>query len=153
LLVCQSVSGVVGHVAPLSLDSHHLYMKGPLPPDDGVAVHVIAVPAGCGAARSAVSVADSAGAVTVKATPLLTRPFTVTVSGPVVAPLGTTATMFVLLQLDIVAVVPLNATVLSAAPKYVPAIVTLAPTGADDGVRLDIAGAVLATIAYGALVQ
>ena len=51
-------------------------------------------------------------AVTVKVTPLLARPPTVTTTGPVVAPAGTGATIDVLLQLVGVAAVPLNVTVL-----------------------------------------
>ena len=49
---------------------------------------------------------------TVKLTPLLETPPTVTVTGPVVAPLGTGATMRVAVQLVGVATVPLNRTVL-----------------------------------------
>jgi hypothetical protein len=48
----------------------------------------------------------------VKDTPLLAVPFTVTMTFPVVAPLGTEAVMAVALQLTGVAVVPLNLTVL-----------------------------------------
>jgi hypothetical protein len=47
-------------------------------------------------------------AVTVKATPLLATPPTVTTALPVVAPVGTGATMLVSLQLVGVAVVPLK---------------------------------------------
>src|SRR5215470_17617250 len=50
--------------------------------------------------------------VTVKDTPLLALPPTVTTTLPVVAPVGTGVTMLVLLQLVGVAVVPLNFTVL-----------------------------------------
>jgi hypothetical protein len=46
--------------------------------------------------------------VTVKLTPLLARPPTVTTTLPVVAPVGTAATMLVFDQLVVVAVVPLN---------------------------------------------
>ena len=52
------------------------------------------------------------GTVTVNATPLLTSPPTVTMTLPVVAPLGTAAVMLVELQLDTVADVPANVTVL-----------------------------------------
>jgi len=51
-------------------------------------------------------------ATTVKLTPLLGDPETVTTTLPVVAPLGTVAAMLVALQLVTVAVVPLNFTVL-----------------------------------------
>ena len=50
--------------------------------------------------------------VTVKVTPLLACPLTVTTTGPVVAAAGTGAAMLVALQLLGVAVVPLNVTVL-----------------------------------------
>ena len=53
-------------------------------------------------------------AVTVKLTPLLATPPTVTTTFPVVAPLGTGTTMLVALQLVGVAAVPLKVTVLRA---------------------------------------
>jgi len=49
---------------------------------------------------------------TVKLTPLLAWPETMTTTFPVVAPVGTLATMLVALQLVAVAAVPLNVTVL-----------------------------------------
>ena len=52
------------------------------------------------------------GADTVKLSPLLDCPPTVTTTFPVVAPPGTGATILVALQLVGVAVVPLNVTVL-----------------------------------------
>src|SRR5260370_18842825 len=77
-------------------------------------------------------------AVTVKLTPLLATPPTVTTTFPVVAPAGTGATMLVALQLVGVAVVPLNVTVFvpCVAPKFAPAIVTEAPTNPDVGFKL-----------------
>ena len=51
-------------------------------------------------------------ATTVKAFPLLAAPDTVTTTFPVVAPVGTVATMLVALQLVALAAVPLNFTVL-----------------------------------------
>ena len=74
-----------------------------------------------------------AGLVTVKLTPLLAGPPTVTTTFPVVAPLGTTTTMLAALQLVGVPTVPLNATVLvpCVAPKFVPLIVTGVPTDPD----------------------
>jgi hypothetical protein len=56
---------------------------------------------------------------TVKVTPLLVNPFTVTVTVPVVASAGTIATMLVALQLVGVAAIPLNITMLvpCVAPK------------------------------------
>ena len=52
------------------------------------------------------------GSTTVKLTPLLATPDTVTTTFPAVDPLGTGTTMLVELQLVGVAVVPLNVTVL-----------------------------------------
>jgi hypothetical protein len=65
-------------------------------------------------------------ATTVKLTPLLATADTVTTTFPVVAPVGTVATMLVALQLMIAAVVPLNLAVLvpCVEPKFVPVIVT-----------------------------
>src|SRR6266852_968121 len=79
---------------------------------------------------------------TVKLTPLLATPPTVTTTFPVVAPADTGATMPVPLQLDGVAAVPLNVTVLvpCVAPKFVPVIVTDVPTTPEVGVRLVMLG-------------
>jgi len=68
--------------------------------------------------------------VTVKLTPLLAKPPTVTTTFPVVAPTGTGTKMLVLLQLVGVAVTPLNVTVLDpcVAPNVVPVMVTDVPT-------------------------
>jgi hypothetical protein len=52
------------------------------------------------------------GEVTVKVTPLLATPLTVTMTLPVVAPLGTGAAMLVALQLVGTVAMPLNVTVL-----------------------------------------
>jgi len=84
------------------------------------------------------------GAVTVKPTPLLATPPTVTTTFPVVAPLGTGATTLVALQLVGVATVPLNVTVLvpCVVPKFVPPIVTNTPTGPEVGERLVTVGGV-----------
>src|SRR5438105_13355016 len=79
--------------------------------------------------------------VTVKFTPLLATPPTVTTTLPVVAPPGTDATMLVALQLVVVAVVPLKVTA-PVVPKLVPVMVTAVPTGPEVGFRLVIAGAV-----------
>jgi hypothetical protein len=75
------------------------------------------------------------GTVTVKLTPLLATPPTVTTTLPVVAPAGTVATMLVALQLVGAPAVPLKLTVLvpCVAPKLAPVIVTLAPTNPDPG--------------------
>jgi hypothetical protein len=82
------------------------------------------------------------GTVTVNDDPLLARPPTVTTTLPVVAPLGTAATMLVADQLVVAAVVPLNFTVLvpCVAPKFVPVIVTDVPTGPLVGERFVIVG-------------
>jgi hypothetical protein len=74
---------------------------------------------------------------------LLTTPLTVTTTLPVVAPVGTVATIEVAPQLVIVvAVVPLNFTELVpwVVPKFVPVIVTGAPTAPTVGDRLVMLG-------------
>ena len=75
---------------------------------------------------------------TVKLTPLLATPPTVTTTLPVVAPVGTGTTMLVALQLVGVAAIPLNFTVLvpCVAPKFAPVIVTDVPTNPDVGFTL-----------------
>src|SRR5438552_1782028 len=80
---------------------------------------------------------------TVKVTPLLAAPLTVTTTGPVVAPDGTGATILVPLQLFGVAAVPLNVTVLvpCVEPKFVPVMVTDVPTAPEVGERLAMFGA------------
>jgi hypothetical protein len=84
---------------------------------------------------------------TVKLFPLLATLDTVTTTFPVVAPVGTVTTMLVALQLVTDAVVPLNLTVLVpwVEPKFVPAIVTDAPTAPVAGDRLVIVGAAART--------
>jgi hypothetical protein len=79
---------------------------------------------------------------TVKPTPLLATPPTVTTTLPVVAPLGTVAVMLAALQLAAVAAVPLKVTVLvtCVAPKLAPTIVTDVPTNPDTGFRLVMLG-------------
>jgi hypothetical protein len=79
---------------------------------------------------------------TVKLTPLLATPPTVTTTFPVVAPAGTGTAMLVPLQLVGDPTVPLNVTVLvpCVPPKFVPVIVTDVPTGPDVGLTLEIAG-------------
>ncbi len=80
---------------------------------------------------------------TVKLTPLLALLETVTTTFPVVAPGGTVATILVALQLVVLAIVPLNLTVLVplVAPKFVPVIVTEAPTAPEDGDKFEMVGA------------
>ncbi len=79
---------------------------------------------------------------TVKFTLLLACPFTVTTTGPVVAPDGTVAVMLVALQFVVLAEVPLNVTVLVdfVAPKLLPAIVTEEFTAPAVGVMLLMEG-------------
>jgi len=79
--------------------------------------------------------------------------FTVTTRLPVVAPLGTGATMLDAVQLVGVAVVPLNLTVLvpGAVPKFVPLIVTDVPTGPLPGETFVIDGPAVVTVNVGAL--
>ncbi len=76
------------------------------------------------------------GSVTVKVAPLLATPPIVTTTLPVVAPVGTAATIAVLLQLVTVAAVPLNVTllVLCDVPKFAPIIPTVVPTTPELGV-------------------
>src|SRR6185436_9338311 len=92
------------------------------------------------------------GATTVNVAELLVPvPGTVTTTGtaPSGTPLGTVATMLVLLQLLTAAEMPPKVTVLvPCAPKPVPAIVTEVPIGPDAGVRLVIAGGVTVTAGF-----
>src|SRR5208282_1589841 len=83
-------------------------------------------------------------ATTVKDTPLLFTPLAFTTTLPVVAPVGTVATIAVALQLPIVVTaVPLNFTVLVpwVEPKFVPVIDTDAPTAPVVGDKLVMLGA------------
>jgi hypothetical protein len=91
--------------------------------------------------------ADTA-VVTVKLTPLLATPPTVTTTLPVVAPAGTGATMLIALQLVGTAAIPLNFTVLvpCVAPKFAPVIVTVLPTAPDTGFKLVMLGAATVTV-------
>ena len=80
---------------------------------------------------------------TVNDDPLLATLLTVTTTLPVVAPVGTVATIEVALQLPIVvAVVPLNFIVLvpCVEPKFVPVMVTDAPMAPDVGDKLVMLG-------------
>jgi len=80
--------------------------------------------------------------LTVKVTPLLATPPTVTTTFPVVAPEGTGTTMLVLLQLVGDAVTLLNVTVLvpCVEPKFVPLMVTDVPTGPAVGLTPEMFG-------------
>jgi len=79
---------------------------------------------------------------TVNETPLLFTPLAWTTTLPVVAPVGTEATIEVALQLVDVALVPLNVTVLEPCvePKLLPAMVTDALAAPELGVRLVMVG-------------
>ena len=83
------------------------------------------------------------GVATVKVTPLLATPPTVTTTGPVLVPLGTEATMVVAFQVWIVfAGVPLNVTVLVPwlLPKFAPLMVTEVPASPKAGDNAKIPG-------------
>jgi len=83
--------------------------------------------------------------VTVKLTPLLAEVPTVTITLPVVAPLGTLVTMLVSLQLVPTTGMPLKVMELNpfVAPKLDPFIVNDVPTGPDEGVKLVMTGKTL----------
>jgi hypothetical protein len=80
---------------------------------------------------------------TVKLTPLLATPLTVTTTFPLVIPDGTKAVIDEEDQFVVVAAVPLKVRVLVPwlEPKPVPAIVTEVPTAPDVGDKLAILGA------------
>jgi len=83
--------------------------------------------------------------VSVKRRPLLFRFETLTMTFPVIVPLGTAATICVLLQLVGVEVTPPNATELDPCvePKFVPVIVTDVPEAPLVGDRLVRFGAAI----------
>jgi hypothetical protein len=82
--------------------------------------------------------------LTVNVFPLLASPATVTMTFPVVAPLGAGVTILVAVQLLGKAVVPLNVMLLAPwlEPKPLPLMVTDVPTASELGDRLLILGAV-----------
>ena len=71
------------------------------------------------------------------ATPVLTRPPTLTTTGPVVTPAGAGTTVLVAPHVAGVAAVPLKVTVLVpwVDPKFAPAIVTAVPFGRSSATR------------------
>jgi hypothetical protein len=73
---------------------------------------------------------------------LVVTPFTVTTTSPVIASLGTWTAMLVALQLEGVAAVPLNVTVLVpwVAPKFAPVMITEVPVVPSLGDSSVIAG-------------
>jgi hypothetical protein len=77
---------------------------------------------------------------TVKLTPLLVTPLTVTTRLPLVAPAGTTAVILPTAQLEVTAATPLKVTLPGVAPKPLPAITIAAPTGPEFGVKLLLQG-------------
>lgn len=81
---------------------------------------------------------------TVKDTPLLARPLTVTTTFPVVAPFGTGTTMLVALQLVGGAAAPLKVTVLlpCVEVKFVPVMVIEVPARPEVGLMLVMLGAI-----------
>src|SRR5215472_6292203 len=111
-----------------------------------VPVSVTAVPTGPPVGLTLLSVGP--GGVTVKLTPLLATPLTVTTTLPVVAPLGTCTPTLVAAQLVTDAAVPLMLTVLlpCVAPKFVPVSVTAVPTG-------PLAGATVVRVGVGTTVK
>jgi hypothetical protein len=76
------------------------------------------------------------GGITVNGNPLLVNPFAVTTTGPVVAPLGTSAHTHVAVQSLTVAATPLKLTEPKVVPKLIPVIVISVPTPAEAGERL-----------------
>src|SRR6201988_3646473 len=119
MLVALQLVGAA--VAPLNLTRLVLCVAPKFAP--GIATGVPTVPE---VMERLVMLGAGGGVVTVKAMPLLVCVPTVTVTLPVVAPVGTGTVMLVALQLVGVAVVPLNLTrlVLCVAPKFAPVIVT-----------------------------
>jgi hypothetical protein len=107
-----------------------------------VPVTVICAPTPPELGATLVIAGDVPAGRTVKVTPLLATPETVTTTAPVVAPPGTGATMLVAFQIAGVASVPLKATVLDpcVVPKFVPAIVTKVSVGPETGERLAMCG-------------
>ena len=88
---------------------------------------------------------------TVKLTPLLACPFTVTITFPVAALAGTVTVMLVGDHAEAIgAALPLKVTVLEPwlAPKLAPLIVTELPLGPADGDRFVMLGAPDAEIVY-----
>ena len=90
------------------------------------------------------------GGTTVKLTPALGTPDTVTTTLPVLAPAGATAVMLLALHDVTLAVIPLKLTLLvpGIAPKFEPAITTDEPTGPELGERLLIAGAATLAVVW-----
>ena len=99
-------------------------------------------PLGFGAGEAAAVIVGGVPVSEVNIEPLLVTPPTVTLTAPVVAPLGTGVMMDVGLQLVGEAGTPLKVTVLEpcVAPKFVPVIITDVPGAPEFGDRLAMLG-------------
>src|SRR5271166_2564746 len=88
--------------------------------------------------------------ITVNVTPLLVIPSSVSVTGPLVAFVGTVTVTAVSLHVLTFAVVPLNLTMLLAwlVPNPMPFSVTEAPTSAAGGERLLICGLITVNVTF-----
>jgi hypothetical protein len=88
------------------------------------------------------------GGVTVKGTPLLDTPPTVTTTFPVVAPIGTVTLNIVAVQFEAAIGVPFKVTVLApwVEPKFEPFTVNVAPTGPCVKLKLEILGPAEVTV-------
>ena len=88
------------------------------------------------------------GSSTVKVGPVAVIPFTATFTAPVVAPAGTVMVKLVVLAVVTVAAVPLKVTLLLAAVglKFVPVMVTVAPTKPLVGLISVIVGGGITTV-------
>jgi hypothetical protein len=108
-------------------------------------VIVTELPIGPDAGEMPVIVADS---ITLNCTPLLVTPPTVTVTGPLVALFGTATVTLVLLQEEALAASPLKKIwlLLWLEPKSVPVTMTVPPTGAAGGLKLEMTGLMNAAV-------
>lgn len=91
----------------------------------------------------AIAGAEVDGVMTLKLTSLLSLPFAVITTFPVFAPEGTAVAIAESVQLVTLAAVPSNVTVPALEPKFVPVIVTTAPTAPEFGEMLVIVGVAL----------
>jgi len=105
-----------------------------------VPVTVTAAPIAPDAGDKLVMVGAEDAVTTVKLVPLLALPFAMTTTFPDMAPAGTVVSIEVSVQLVTVAFVPLNVTEPDVEPKFVPVIVTAAPTAPEFGDKLVMLG-------------
>src|SRR4029453_10928903 len=91
------------------------------------------------------SVVMLGGTTIAKGIALLALPFTVTTTGPLVAPAGTIDAMLLSVHVVTAAAVPFNFTVLApcVGPKFAPLIATASPTAADVGFSEVMLGGVI----------